>query len=48
VQVVLAAGEGDPMSPQAHLQALVPDPVILPGLGHSAHVEDPKSLLALI
>jgi pimeloyl-ACP methyl ester carboxylesterase len=48
VRVVLAAGARDPMSPEDHLRALVPAPVILPGLGHSAHVEDPKAVLALI
>ena len=46
--VVLAAGEHDPMSPAEHLQALVQDPVVLKGLGHNAHVEDPAALLPLI
>jgi pimeloyl-ACP methyl ester carboxylesterase len=46
--VVLAAGEHDPMSPVEHLQALVPDPVVLKGLGHNAHVEDPAALLPLL
>jgi pimeloyl-ACP methyl ester carboxylesterase len=46
--VVLAAGEHDPMSPVEDLRALVPDPVILKGLGHNAHVEDPAALLALL
>jgi pimeloyl-ACP methyl ester carboxylesterase len=46
--VVLAAGEHDPMSPVEHLQALLPDPVVLEGLGHNAHVEDPAALLPLI
>jgi pimeloyl-ACP methyl ester carboxylesterase len=46
--VFLAAGERDPMSPEEHLRALVPNPVILPGLGHSAHVEEPKALLPLL
>lgn len=36
------------MSPREHLADLVPTPVILPGLGHSAHVEDPRALLPLI
>jgi pimeloyl-ACP methyl ester carboxylesterase len=48
IPATLAAGERDPMSPADHLQALVPRPVILPGLGHSAHVEDPAALLPLI
>ena len=46
--VVLAAGEHDPMSPVEHLEALVPDPVVLKGLGHNAHVEDPAALLPII
>lgn len=46
--VLLAAGEHDPMSPVEHLEALVPDPVVLKGLGHNAHVEDPAALLPLI
>ena len=46
--VVLAAGEHDPMSPVEHLQALVPDPLVLKGLGHNAHVEDPAALLPLL
>jgi pimeloyl-ACP methyl ester carboxylesterase len=46
--VVLAAGEHDPMSPVEHLQMLVPDPVVLKGLGHNAHVEDPAALLPLL
>jgi pimeloyl-ACP methyl ester carboxylesterase len=47
-QVVLAAGEHDPMSPVEHLEALVPDPVVLKGLGHNAHVEEPATLLPLL
>jgi pimeloyl-ACP methyl ester carboxylesterase len=48
IPATLAAGERDPLSPAEHLHALVPEPVILPGLGHSAHVEDPAALLPLI
>lgn len=48
VPAVLATGELDPMSPAEHLRALVPDPVVLLGRGHSAHVEDPRSLLPLL
>jgi pimeloyl-ACP methyl ester carboxylesterase len=29
------------------LAAIVPDPVVLPGLGHNAHVEDPAAVLRL-
>lgn len=46
--VVLAAGEHDPMSPLEHLQALVPDPLVLKGLGHNAHVEEPAALLPVL
>jgi len=46
--IVLAAGEHDPMSPADHLRALQPQPVILPGLGHNAHVDDPSAVLALL
>ncbi|WP_037303463.1 alpha/beta fold hydrolase [Amycolatopsis orientalis] len=43
--VVLAAGEHDPMSRPDQLRALSPDSVVLRGLGHNAHVEDPSALL---
>jgi pimeloyl-ACP methyl ester carboxylesterase len=46
--VTLAAGEHDPMSRPEQLQALCPDAVTLPGLGHNAHVEDPAALLPLL
>jgi pimeloyl-ACP methyl ester carboxylesterase len=48
VPVVLARGERDPMVSTADLAALVPDPVVLPGLGHNAHVEAPAALLPLL
>jgi pimeloyl-ACP methyl ester carboxylesterase len=48
VPVALAAGEHDPMSPLEHLQPLVPDPLLLKGLGHNAHVEDPTALLPIL
>ncbi|MFC0532443.1 alpha/beta fold hydrolase [Phytohabitans kaempferiae] len=48
VPVVLARGEHDPMVSAAHLAALVPGPVDLPGLGHNAHAEDPAALLPLL
>ncbi|PXY21372.1 alpha/beta fold hydrolase [Prauserella muralis] len=47
-EVVLAAGEHDPMCPAEHLRDLRPDPVVLPGLGHNAHVEDPAALWPLL
>lgn len=47
-RVVLAAGESDPMCPAAHLREHVRDPVVLTGLGHNAHVQDPAALLPLL
>lgn len=47
-RVLLAAGESDPMCPKEHLRELVPDPVVLPGLGHNAHVQDPSALPTLL
>ncbi|TDD60280.1 alpha/beta hydrolase [Kribbella antibiotica] len=40
--VVLARGELDPMNTDAELAALHDQVVTLPGLGHSAHVQDPS------
>jgi pimeloyl-ACP methyl ester carboxylesterase len=45
--VVLARGEHDPMVTDDDLSLLVPDAVVLLGLGHNAHVEDPAAVLAL-
>jgi len=45
--VVLARGQYDPMVSDDDLAALVHDAVVLPGLGHNAHVEDPSAVLAL-
>jgi pimeloyl-ACP methyl ester carboxylesterase len=47
-EVILAAGESDPMSPAEHLRELRPDAVVLAGLGHNAHVESPKALWPLV
>jgi len=47
-QVMLAAGEHDPMCTHAQLRALVADPVIVPGLGHNAHVQSPETLWPLL
>jgi pimeloyl-ACP methyl ester carboxylesterase len=46
--VTLTAGERDPMCTGDQLRALVPDPVILSGLGHNAHVEAPAALWPLL
>jgi len=48
VPVVLARGEHDRMVSTEQLAALVPDPVVLPGLGHNAHVEDPAAVLRIV
>jgi pimeloyl-ACP methyl ester carboxylesterase len=42
VQVVLARGENDPMNSDAQLADLGVEAVTLPGLGHNAHVENPR------
>ncbi|MFI9011939.1 alpha/beta fold hydrolase [Actinosynnema sp. NPDC053489] len=42
--VVLATGEHDPLCPPGHLLAARPDGVVLPGVGHNAHVERPASI----
>jgi pimeloyl-ACP methyl ester carboxylesterase len=46
--VVLARGERDHMVSTGQLAALVPDPVVLPGLGHNAHVEDPAAVARIV
>jgi pimeloyl-ACP methyl ester carboxylesterase len=46
--VTLAAGEHDPMCTEDQLRKLVPDPVILPGLGHNAHAQAPEALWPLL
>ena len=45
---VLAAGERDPMCPREHLLDVSPDGVVLPGVGHNAHVEDPSAVWPLL
>ena len=46
--VVLVRGENDPMNTDGQLAVLHPRVVTLPGLGHNAHVEDPRAILRLI
>ncbi|MFC6091209.1 alpha/beta fold hydrolase [Saccharothrix lopnurensis] len=46
--VVLAAGEEDPMCPPEHLLAADPGGIVLPGVGHNAHVEDPASITPVL
>jgi pimeloyl-ACP methyl ester carboxylesterase len=48
VPVLLARGEHDAMVGADQLRALAPDSVDLPGLGHNAHVEDPRSVAGLL
>ena len=48
VPVVLARGEHDHMVSTEQLEALAPDPVVLSGLGHNAHVQDPPALLRFV
>jgi len=46
--VRLARGEYDGLVSEADLDSIVPDHVMLPGLGHNAHVEDPAAVLGLL
>ena len=46
--VVLARGESDPMVSTEQLGELVPDPVVLGGCGHNAHVEQPALVAGLL
>lgn len=46
--VVLAAGERDAMCPREHLLDVAPDGVVLAGVGHNAHVENPSTLWPLL
>ncbi len=46
--VVLAAGEGDWMVPAEEMLALSAGAIVLDGLGHNAHVEDPARVWSLI
>ena len=47
-EVLLARGEHDPMVSDADLAVLAAPHRTLPGLGHSAHVEDPAAVAALL
>jgi pimeloyl-ACP methyl ester carboxylesterase len=46
--VVLAAGEHDNMVSHEEQRSLDPAAVILPGLGHNAHVENPRAFWELL
>lgn len=47
-EIVLARGESDHMVSDDQLAALPVATVVLPGLGHNAHVEDPSAVAALL
>ncbi len=47
-RIVLSCGEQDRMVSVAQLRRFDPEAVVLPGLGHSAHVEDPEPFWRLI
>jgi len=47
-EVILAAGERDPMCPPEHLREVAPDGVVLPAVGHNAHVESPLTLWPIL
>ena len=47
-RVVLAAGASDPMCKTVDLLALRPDSVVIPGVGHNAHVENPEAMWPLL
>ena len=46
--VVMASGEHDAMAPPSSLAHLGRPVVTLDGLGHNAHVEDPRAVLGLL
>ena len=46
--VTLARGEHDPMNTSGQLARLGGPPVVLPGLGHNAHVENPELSITLL
>jgi pimeloyl-ACP methyl ester carboxylesterase len=46
--VVLAAGEQDGMCSADQLRSLVAQPIVLPGLGHNAHVQSPQAVWTLV
>jgi pimeloyl-ACP methyl ester carboxylesterase len=46
-RVTLARGEYDALVSHHDLAELVPNPVTLPGLGHNAHVEEPRVVIGL-
>jgi pimeloyl-ACP methyl ester carboxylesterase len=47
-EVIMAAGERDPMCPPEHLREVAPDGVVLPAVGHNAHVESPLTLWPIL
>ena len=47
-RVVLAAGASDPMCKTTDLLDLKPDSVVISGVGHNAHVENPEAMWPLL
>jgi pimeloyl-ACP methyl ester carboxylesterase len=47
-ETLLAVGEHDQMCSPEQLKEIDEDAVVLPGLGHNAHVEDPKAAANLV
>lgn len=47
-EVRLAVGASDPLIPADSLTGLRPPPLLLPGLGHNPHVEDPDVVAGLV
>lgn len=45
---ILAAGEKDPMCPPEHLLETDPESTVLTGVGHNAHVENPRTLWPIL
>lgn len=48
VPMRLAAGSKDPMVEREHMVPFDPRAIILEGLGHNAHVEDPQRIFSLL
>jgi pimeloyl-ACP methyl ester carboxylesterase len=47
-RTMLTAGEHDQMCPPEHLHEVMPDAVVLPGVGHNVHVENPLILWPIL
>lgn len=47
-RVMLAAGGSDPVCKTADLLAIRRDSIVVPGVGHNAHVEKPEAMWPLL